>query len=90
MHQNSTFIFIYTNSKLIIETSILSCKCCTWSWEFLHDLARFELLAHARFQAGASDLVHFFIQIIVQKVGLEEISILLAFLCNINFSVLFL
>ena len=34
MHQNSAFIFIYTNSKLIIEElrrgQVLGCKCCTF------------------------------------------------------------
>ena len=40
--------------------------------------------------AGASDLVHFAVKIVVEKLGSERISMLLALLCNINFSVLFL
>ena len=69
---------------------VLSCKCCTCSWRFLHDLARFEWLARAHCPAGASNLVHFVVKIAVEKVGSEKISMLLALLCKINFSVLFL
>ena len=51
---------------------------------------RFEWLARAHCPAGASDLVHFVVKIAVEKVGSEKISMLLALLCKINFSVLFL
>ena len=56
----------------------------------MHDLARFEWLARAHCPAGALDLVHFVVKIVVEKVESEKISMLLAFLCSINFSVLFL
>ena len=56
----------------------------------MHDLARFEWLARAHCPGGALDLVHFVVKIVVEKVESEKISMLLAFLCNINFSVLFL
>ena len=56
----------------------------------MHDLARFEWLARAHCPAGASDLVHFVVKIAVEKVGSEKLSMLLALLCKINFSVLFL
>ena len=48
---------------------VLSCECYTWSWRFLHDLARFEWLARAHCPAGASDLVHFVVKIAVKKRG---------------------
>ena len=35
-------------------------------------------------------MVHFVVKIVVEKVGSEKISMLLALLCIINFSVLFL
>ena len=59
---------------------VLSCVCCTWSWEFLHDFTRFEQLAHAHCPAGASDFVHFVVEKFRCKGGYENISMLLAFL----------
>ena len=57
---------------------------------FLHDIARFVWLARAHCPAGVSDLVHFVVKIVVEKVGSEKMSMLFALLCNISFSVLFL
>ena len=51
----STFIFIYTNWKIIIEKSERLAS-ITLSWGFLNDLTRFQGLARDHCLAGPSDL----------------------------------
>ena len=55
-------------------------------------LTGFEMLARAHCPAGASELAHFVVKIVVEKVGSEKISMLVAYmyLCYINSSALFL
>ena len=48
------------------------------------------MFARAQRPAGASDLVHLVVKIVRKKEGSEKISILLALLCHIKFSVLYL
>ena len=55
----------------------------------MHDCARFELLARAQCHAGASDLVHLVVKIVPKK-GSVKISMQVALLCHIKFSVLYL
>ena len=83
MTRNSTFIFIYTNWMLIIEDlspwQVSRCLIFTRSREFLQDLAIFEQLARAHYPEGPSDLVHFVVKSVVEKVGSERIFMLVNF-----------
>ena len=45
---------------------------------------------HQSWHAGASELAHSVVKIVVEIAGSEKICMLLTFLCYINFTVLFL
>ena len=71
MTRSSTFIFIYTNWKLIIEKSKrLTGIQVTWSRRYLHDLAIFEQLACAHtVHQGHQTWYIFVINIVAKTAG---------------------